>query len=70
MNIKSYVEDLDIPVGESRRINCPVCKSYKTFTATNNMGKLLWNCYKASCSVSGNARARVTADDLRKMYGD
>jgi len=70
MDIKSYVEDLDIPFGESRRINCPVCNSYKTFTATNNMGKLLWNCYKASCSVSGNTRAKVTADDLRKMYGD
>ena len=38
MYIKTYVKDLDIPVGESRRINCPVCKSYKTFTATNNMG--------------------------------
>jgi len=41
MNIRSYVEDLDIAVGDSRRINCPVCGSYKTFTATNNMGKLL-----------------------------
>jgi len=69
MYIKTYVKDLDIPVGESRRINCPVCKSYKTFTATNNMGSLLWNCYKAFCSVSGNTRSDVTADDLRKMFG-
>ena len=70
MDIRSYVEELDIPVGESRRINCPVCRSYKTFTATNNMGSLLWNCYKASCSVSGAVRTRVTADDLRKMYSN
>ena len=70
MNIKGYVEDLDIPVGESRRINCPVCKSYKTFTATNNMGKLLWNCYKVSCNVSGGNRVHLTVDDIRGSMGN
>jgi len=69
MDIKSYVEDLDISVGEYRRMDCPVCKSYKTFTATNNMGFLLWNCYKASCNVSGTVRTNVSVSDLRKMYG-
>ena len=67
MDIRHFVEDLQIPTGESRRLNCPVCKSYKTFTATNNMGSLLWNCYKASCSVSGSVRVRLSVDDIRKM---
>jgi len=67
MDIKIFVEDLDIPAGETRRLNCPVCRSYKTFTATNNMGSLLWNCYKASCSVGGTARVKLTLNDLRNM---
>lgn len=67
MNVRTFVMDLDISSGESRRLNCPVCKSYKTFTATNNMGSLLWNCYKASCSVGGSTRVHMTADDIRRM---
>ena len=67
MDVRTFVEDLGIASGESRRLNCPVCKSYKTFTATNNMGSLLWNCYKASCSVSGSARTRLSVDDIRRM---
>mgnify|MGYP005993832243 CR=1 FL=1 len=67
MDVRTFVEDLGIASGESRRLNCPICKSYKTFTATNNMGSLLWNCYKASCSVSGSARTRLSVDDIRRM---
>ena len=46
MNIKQYINDLHLTVGESRRMNCPNCNSYNTFTVTNNMGSVLWNCYK------------------------
>ena len=67
MDVRTFVEDLCIASGESRRLNCPVCKSYKTFTATNNMGSLLWNCYKASCSVSGSVRSRLSVEDIRRM---
>ena len=65
-NIYNIVSDLDIAIGETKRMNCPVCKGYKTFTATNNMGSLVWNCYKANCSVSGNKRVHLTSDDIRK----
>ena len=65
-NIYNTVSDLDIPIGETKRMNCPVCNGYKTFTATNNMGSLVWNCYKANCSVSGNKRVHLTSDDIRK----
>ena len=64
-NIYDIVSDLDIAIGETKRMNCPVCNGYKTFTATNNMGSLVWNCYKANCSVSGNTRVHLTSDDIR-----
>ena len=66
-NIHEYVEQLNVENGESRRLNCPLCKSYKTFSVTNNMGSLLWNCYKASCSIRGSARIRLSVDDIRSI---
>ena len=65
MNIYSYINDLQLSVGESRRLDCPNCKSYNTFTVTNNMGSVMWNCYKISCSLSGSSRVTLTVDDIR-----
>ena len=41
----------------------------KTFTVTNNMGSIVWNCYKAGCRVSGGKRVHLTAEDIRKSLG-
>jgi hypothetical protein len=69
MNIKEYVNDLSLSNGETKRINCPSCGGFKTFTVTNNMGSLVWNCYKASCKVSGGTRVHLTSEDIRKSLG-
>ena len=58
--------DYDVKNGETKRVNCPVCRGHKTFTITNHMGSLLWNCYKASCDVSGGKRVSLTANDIRQ----
>ena len=60
-----YASDYDIANGDTKRMNCPECGGYKTFTITNNMGNLVWNCYKVSCGVGGGSRVRLTADDIR-----
>ena len=65
MNINNYVTDLGIGVGDSKRMSCPVCNGYKTFTVTNNMGRLLWNCYKSSCKLSGSSRVHLSVEDIR-----
>ena len=69
MNIKEHISDMDLVNGQTKRTNCPVCGGVKTFTATNNMGQLVWNCYKAGCSVSGGTRTHLTSDDIRKSLG-
>ena len=56
MNIYNYINDLDITLGETKRMNCPICNGYNTFTVTNNMGNRVWNCYKVSCNAKGNAK--------------
>ena len=65
MNIYSYINDLHLSVGESLRLDCPNCNSKNTFTVTNNMGSVMWNCYKISCSLSGSSRVTLTVDDIR-----
>ena len=67
-NIYNIVSDLDIPNGTTKRMNCPNCGGYKTFTATNNMGSLVWNCYKASCDIKGGSRVHLSADDIRAGF--
>lgn len=69
MNLLSFIDSLSVSSGETKRMDCPVCNGRKTFTITNNMGSLVWNCYKAGCSVGGGKRVHLTADDIRKSLG-
>lgn len=68
MNIYNYINDLDINVGETKRMNCPSCNGYKTFTVTNEMGSLKWNCYKASCTISGVTKVSLSGDDILSVF--
>jgi len=65
MNINNIIEDIQLSVGETKRMNCPNCNGYKTFTITNNAGAILWNCYKVTCNIKGKSRVRLTVDDIR-----
>jgi ribosomal protein L37AE/L43A len=69
MNINNIISDLSLVSGETRRMTCPSCNTKNTFTVTNNMGSIVWNCYKASCSMSGGTNVSMTADDIRKSLG-
>lgn len=67
MNIRGYVEELDLPLGRVHRGNCPVCQRKNTFTAINDMGTLLWNCYSNGCNVSGAVKTFIPAHELRRL---
>jgi len=64
-NIYNTISELDLHSGETKRMNCPNCNGYKTFTVTNNMGSLVWNCYKASCGIKGAKKVHMSVDDIR-----
>ena len=66
MNIQTIINNSDLDVGQTKRMNCPICKGSKTFTITNVMGKIMWNCYKASCNVSGSKNVSMSADTIKK----
>ena len=67
-NIYNTISDMDIPNGSTKRMNCPNCGGYKTFTVTNNMGSLVWNCYKVSCTLKGGTRVHLSVDDIRSGF--
>ena len=67
-NIYNIVSDLHLSNGDTKRMNCPECGGTKTFTVTNNMGSLVWNCYKVSCTVSGGTRVQLSVDDIRAGF--
>ena len=60
---------MNISNGVTKRTNCPNCGGYNTFTVTNNMGSLVWNCYKASCNIKGGTRIHLSVDDIRTSFG-
>ena len=66
INVRGYVESLDLADGQRHRGKCPSCHRGNTFTATNDMGKLLWNCYANSCNLSGATRINMTIEEIRK----
>tara|TARA_R100001460_G_scaffold15198_2_gene33644 strand:+ start:254 stop:1066 length:813 start_codon:yes stop_codon:yes gene_type:complete len=69
MNIYNIVSELNIPNGHTKRMPCPNC-GQRTFTVTNNMGSLVWNCYRMSCGVKGGTRVHLTVDDIKAGIGN
>ena len=61
-------DDYDVANGETKRMDCPACKGIKTFSITNSMGSILWNCYKVSCTVSGSTRVRLSVEDIQAGF--
>lgn len=64
MYLKQYINEMHLECDEVRRTDCPVCGGKNTFTATNSAGDVLYNCYKAGCSVRGAHRTRLTVDQV------
>lgn len=58
----SYRDQIDIlssikiKDGEKRSLDCPFCGGRKKFGVLKQDGKLLWNCFRASCGVKGSYR--------------
>jgi hypothetical protein len=70
MNINKLLNDITLINGDTKRMDCPECNGRKTFTITNNMGSIVWNCYKAECTVSGGRRVHLSSTDIRKTLGN
>jgi len=70
MTLSTFLEDVELAEGESIRQNCPECGGRNTFTVTRKLGKLVWNCYKASCGCSGAKRKNYSRDMIVSKLRD
>ncbi len=68
MSSKAYkfVSQLSLKDGYSYRGNCPSCGSKNVFTATNQGGLVVYNCYKLGCDASGVYSAGLTAEEIKR----
>ena len=68
-NIYNIVSDMNVPSGHTVRTKCPSCGK-RTFTVTNNLGSLVWNCFRMACDLKGGTRVHMSADDIRRQLSD
>ena len=64
----SLIKDIKVRENTSKTCNCPFCGGRGKLSVTNRDGALLWNCYRASCSVRGvHGVARSTTSIQNKL---
>jgi len=67
MNLKPFIDQLDLGIDETYRGDCPVCQGKNTFTATRSVGGIIFNCYKNSCEISGKSARSITLEDITAL---
>ena len=65
-NIRQFVNDLGLKESERHRGDCPECRGRNTFTATNNLGDIKYNCFKLGCTVGGIYGTDMTAAEIHR----
>ena len=63
-NIRQFVNDLGLKEGERHRCDCPECRGKNTFTATNELGDIKYNCFKLGCTIRGIYVTDMTAAEI------
>ena len=66
INIKNYLQDLDLKEDITHRGDCPQCKGKNTFTARRDGSALLYNCYKLDCTTKGVVSLGMTAEEIQR----
>ena len=51
--IKDYIYSLDIPLGTSKRLNCPICNGNNTLSVTKFTDCIKYYCFHAECTKGG-----------------
>ena len=65
-NVRQFVTDLALKEGDRHRGDCPECKGRNTFTATNELGDIKYNCFKLGCTVGGIYGTDMTAAEIHR----
>ena len=64
---REIVSRYSVVNGQNLRVNCPNCGGNKTLSVSKFDGKLVWQCFKASCDFGGRSNVGRTRDELRTV---
>ena len=70
MRMRDFIDDLRLKEGERYRGDCPQCRGKNTFTATNTLGDIQYNCFKLGCTIRGIYVTDMTAAEIRRRLED
>ena len=65
-SIRQFVTDLGLKESDRYRGDCPECRGRNTFTATNELGDIKYNCFKLGCTVGGIHGTDMTAAEIHR----
>ena len=65
-SIRQFVIDLGLKESDRYRGDCPECRGKNTFTATNELGDIKYNCFKLGCTVGGIHGTDMTAAEIHR----
>lgn len=66
----SVIKTVRLKDGDRKTMDCPFCGGKNKFTIDKFDGKLVWNCYKASCNVRGfHVEGRSVANAKQYLSG-
>ena len=65
-SIRQFVTDLRLKESDRYRGDCPECRGKNTFTATNILGDIKYNCFKLGCTVGGIYGTDMTAAEIHR----
>jgi ribosomal protein L37AE/L43A len=66
-NLDSLLNDIELELHQTKRISCPACKRSNAFTVTRHNDGLVWNCYYASCGISGKRKEGMSANSVKSF---
>ena len=59
------IKSLHLKDGDRITINCPFCGGPNKFTVDKSDGRVIWNCYRASCPAKGSYHGKRSISSVR-----
>ena len=62
----AIIKAISLDEGERKTLDCPFCGGQRKFSICKIDGKVLWNCYKASCTAKGSYQGQRSVGAIRR----
>lgn len=64
------IKGIHLAEGERKTLDCPFCGGRRKFSITKQDGRLLWNCFRASCTAKGSYQGQRSVQAMKtKLSG-